>query len=72
MTGAELRLVRNLLNVDQASIAASLGWNTVSNVQITAADVATAEGQNGNITNSGVNVACDKFLRPHLLMAGYK
>jgi len=72
MTGAELKIVRNLLNLDQASVAQILGWNTVSNVQITATDVATAEGQTGNISNTGVSVACEKFLRPHLVSQGMK
>ena len=65
MTGAELLKARNNLGLSQANCAVTVGVNSAGGV-FTATDISTAEGVPGTIANSGLNVACEKFLRPHL------
>ena len=66
MTGAELLKARYLLGIDQTSCAALMGAKLSGTTNFTATDIQTAEGNLNTLTNSDLNTAAEKFLRPML------
>jgi hypothetical protein len=71
MTGVELLKIRMLLGITQASAAYMCGATSTGIGTFAASDIITAENLGGAaIADSGLNVACEKFLRPALKYAG--
>lgn len=71
MTGFDLKCCRVALGISQASMATMLGANTVSGTSgFTATDIATAEGNGNNISNTALNTSAEKFLRPYINSGG--
>ena len=66
MTGAELLKARYMLGISQASAASLMGAQLTGTSLLTATDIQTAEGNLNTISNSSLNTAAEKFLRPAL------
>ena len=55
-----------MLGISQASAASLMGAQLTGTSLLTATDIQTAEGNLNTISNSSLNTAAEKFLRPAL------